>query len=40
MSNKDEAFELFKVWRLKVENQTDRKVKRLRTDNGLEYLNS
>src|SRR3954470_16357279 len=36
---KDETFENFKSWKTLVENQTGRKVKRLRTDNGLEFCN-
>ena len=36
---KDETFENFKGWKTLVENQTGRKVKRLRTDNGLEFCN-
>ena len=34
---KDEAFDNFKGWKTLVENQTSRKIKRLRTDNGLEF---
>ena len=34
---KDETFENFKSWKTLVENQTGRKVQRLRTDNGLEF---
>lgn len=36
---KDETFENFKNWKTLVENQTGGKVKRLRTDNGLEFCN-
>nr|GFC68492.1 retrovirus-related Pol polyprotein from transposon TNT 1-94 [Tanacetum cinerariifolium] len=36
---KHEAFEKFKEWKQLVENQTGRKVKKLRTDNGLEFCN-
>nr|GEV23808.1 copia LTR rider [Tanacetum cinerariifolium] len=34
---KHEAFENFKEWKQLVENQTGRTVKKLRTDNGLEF---
>nr|GEU94014.1 retrovirus-related Pol polyprotein from transposon TNT 1-94 [Tanacetum cinerariifolium] len=36
---KHEAFGKFKVWKQLVENQTERTVKKLRTDNGLEFCN-
>ncbi|GKB47167.1 retrovirus-related pol polyprotein from transposon TNT 1-94 [Tanacetum coccineum] len=36
---KHEAFEKFKEWKQLVENQTRRTVKKLRTDNGLEFCN-
>ncbi|GKD02175.1 retrovirus-related pol polyprotein from transposon TNT 1-94, partial [Tanacetum coccineum] len=36
---KHEAFEKFKEWKQLVENQTGRTVKKLRTDNGLEFCN-
>lgn len=36
---KDEYFENFKGWMTLVKIQTDRKVKMLRTDNGLEFYN-
>jgi len=39
LRKKDEAFEKFVEWKKMVENQSDRKVKKLRTDNGLEYCN-
>ncbi len=32
-------FEKFREWKSLVENQTGRKVKKLRTDNGLEFCN-
>uniref|UniRef100_A0A2N9HJ76 Integrase catalytic domain-containing protein n=1 Tax=Fagus sylvatica TaxID=28930 RepID=A0A2N9HJ76_FAGSY len=35
--NKSEAFAKFKIWKAEVENQTGRKIKCLRTDNGTEY---
>ncbi|KAH9767149.1 hypothetical protein KPL71_011170 [Citrus sinensis] len=36
---KDQVFGKFKDWKALVENQTGKKVKKLRTDNGLEYCN-
>ena len=36
---KHEAFGKFKEWKQLVENQTGRTVKKLRTDNGLEFFN-
>nr|GFA99137.1 retrovirus-related Pol polyprotein from transposon TNT 1-94 [Tanacetum cinerariifolium] len=36
---KHEAFEKFKEWKQLVENQTGKTVKKLRTDNGLEFCN-
>ncbi|GKB05658.1 retrovirus-related pol polyprotein from transposon TNT 1-94 [Tanacetum coccineum] len=36
---KHEAFGKFKEWKQLVENQTGRTVKKLRTDNGLEFCN-
>uniref|UniRef100_UPI00144403F4 DDE-type integrase/transposase/recombinase n=1 Tax=Acinetobacter indicus TaxID=756892 RepID=UPI00144403F4 len=38
LKHKNEAFSKFKEWNKMVEIQTGRKVKKLRTDNGLEYL--
>ena len=37
LKHKDHALETFKRWVVLVENQTGKTVKRLRTDNGLEY---
>ena len=37
MKHKLEVFEVFKKWKATVENETDLKVKRLRSDNGGEY---
>nr|GEU39227.1 putative polyprotein [Tanacetum cinerariifolium] len=37
MKHESEAFEKFKHWKILIENQTRRKIKRLRTDNGLEF---
>ncbi|KAL0301442.1 UNVERIFIED_CONTAM: Retrovirus-related Pol polyprotein from transposon TNT 1-94, partial [Sesamum radiatum] len=39
MKQKGEVFEKFKQWKILVENQTGRKLKVLRTDNGLEFCN-
>ena len=39
LKHKNEAFERFKEWIALMENQTERRLKRLRTDNGLEYCN-
>lgn len=38
LKTKDEAFCKFKEWSIEVENTTGRKIKHLRTDNGLEFL--
>ena len=37
MKHKSEAFHKFKEWKILMENQTGKKIKRLRTDNGLEF---
>ena len=37
---KDEALHYFKIYKAEVENQLERKVKRLRSDRGGEYLSS
>jgi hypothetical protein len=34
---KSNAFEYFKTWKVMVEKQTERKLKVLRTDNGMEF---
>jgi len=39
LKTKDEAFSKFLEWKALVETQTERKIKRLRTDNGLEFCN-
>ncbi|CAM8944159.1 unnamed protein product [Rhodiola kirilowii] len=39
LKTKEEAFDSFKNWKTMVENQTDLKLKCLRTDNGLEFCN-
>ncbi|KAK9078793.1 hypothetical protein SSX86_002851 [Deinandra increscens subsp. villosa] len=40
LKTKDEAFRRFKEWKIAVENQYGKKLKKLRTDNGLEFCNS
>nr|GEZ29034.1 retrovirus-related Pol polyprotein from transposon TNT 1-94 [Tanacetum cinerariifolium] len=35
--HKDEVFLTFKEWNVLIENQTGKKIKKLRTDNGLEF---
>lgn len=40
MKHKSEAFKKFKQWKILIENQTGKKIKRLRTDNGLEFCSS
>ena len=37
LKNKNDAFEAFVKWKSLVETQTERKIKKLRTDNGLEF---
>lgn len=37
LKQKSDAFESFKVWKTMVEKQTERKLKVLRTDNGMEF---
>ncbi|KAH9778870.1 Integrase catalytic domain-containing protein [Citrus sinensis] len=39
LKHKDQVFSKFKEWKTLVENQTRKKVKKLRTDNGLEFCN-
>ena len=39
LKSKNEVFRKFKQWKALIETQTCRKVKRLRTDNGLEFCN-
>ena len=36
--NKDEAFDMFLSYKTEVENQLDRKIKRIRSDRGGEYI--
>ncbi|KAJ4703769.1 Retrovirus-related Pol polyprotein from transposon TNT 1-94 [Melia azedarach] len=37
MKHKSKAFKNFRLWKALVENQTGKKIKRLRTDNGMEF---
>jgi transposase InsO family protein len=39
LKTKDEAFPTFVKWKTMIEKQTEKKVKRFRTDNGLEFCN-
>ena len=39
LKNKDQVFDKFKEWKILVENQTGKNLKKLRTDNGLEFCN-
>ena len=39
LKQKNDAFVEFKQWKLLVENQTNKQVKALRTDNGLKFCN-
>ncbi|KZV30316.1 hypothetical protein F511_28209 [Dorcoceras hygrometricum] len=40
LKNKYDVFDKFRTWKTLIENQTSRKIKTLRTDNGLEFCNS
>ncbi|KAE8684024.1 hypothetical protein F3Y22_tig00111160pilonHSYRG00030 [Hibiscus syriacus] len=40
LKQKSEVFEKFKLWKAEVENQTGRKIKCLRSNNGTEYTDS
>lgn len=40
LKHKSEAFSAFKEWKTMVERQTERKVKKLRTDNGMEFCSN
>lgn len=40
LKSKNEVFENFKTFKALVENQTGKKIKRLRSDNGREYINN
>ena len=37
MKHKSDVYGIFKKWKAQVKNQTSKKIKYLRTDNGLEY---
>ena len=37
---KSEVFKVFKQWKVLVENQTGKKIKSLRIDNGMEFCSS
>ena len=39
LKQKSDVFEKFKAWKILIENQTGKKIKTLRTDNGLEFCN-
>ena len=40
MKYKSEAFKIFKQWKILIENQTGKNIKRLRIKNGLEFCGS
>ena len=40
LKHKNEAFSTFKEWKFLIENQTGKKIKRLRKDNGLEFCSN
>nr|KYP59911.1 Retrovirus-related Pol polyprotein from transposon TNT 1-94 [Cajanus cajan] len=40
MKHKNQAFKYFKEWKILVENQTGKRIKRLRTDNSLEFCSA
>ena len=40
LKSKYQALKVFKTWKAIIENQTNRKVKKLRIDNGLEYCSN
>ena len=40
LKTKDEGFHYFKIFKAEVENQIERKVKRLRDDHGGEYISN
>jgi len=40
LEHKDQTFECFKIFKAFVENQTNLKINRLRSDNGEEYNNN
>ena len=40
LKQKSEVFKVFKQWKALFENQMGKKIKRLRTDNGMEFFSS
>jgi transposase InsO family protein len=40
LKTKDEALECFKTYKAKVENQLEKKIKRVRSDRGGEYFSN
>jgi hypothetical protein len=40
LKDKSEAFSTFKEWKVMIKNQTKKKVKKLRTDNGMEFCSN
>ena len=38
LKTKDQVFDTFKQWKVLIENQKGKKIKKLRTDNGLEVF--
>lgn len=40
MQEKSEVFAKFKIWKMKVKNQTGRKIKYVRSNNGTQYNDS
>ena len=40
MKEKKEVFKFFKIWKAMVENQSEKRIKRFRTDRGGEYLSN
>jgi transposase InsO family protein len=40
LNTKDEALDFFKIYKAEVENQLERKIKRLRSDHGGEYFSN
>lgn len=40
LKQKSDVFDTFKQWKTMIEKQTGKQIKRLRTDNGLEFCNS
>ena len=40
LKDKSEAFSAFKEWKVMIENQTKKKVKKLHTNNGMEFCSN